>query len=168
MKKQAFPDSATYKTADGDYKTKKYKIHFSPDMVTGDAGYSQFFGLQGSSQIVLSDILGNHQINLYTDLFYSLKNSNFMFAYYYLPKQTDIGISLFHYSYLYYTYFVYGDEWYYGYLRDRNYGVSLYASRPFSRYRRIDFSATLLAIDRDLEALNPYNYYGYYGYGHQT
>jgi len=161
LRSRAFPDSGEFKTEDGDYISKKYKVRFTPDMVMGGAGYSQFFGLQGSSMIVLSDILGNHQINLYTDLFYSLKNSNFMAGYYYLPKQTDIGISLFHYSYLYYTYFIYDNSWYYGYLRDRNYGVSLYLSHPMSRYRRIDFSATGLAIDRDLEALNWY--YPYYG-----
>lgn len=158
---EEFPDSNEYKTADGEYKAKKYKIKFTPDMVMGGAGYSQFFGLQGSSMIVLSDILGNHQINLYTDLFYSLKNSNFMAGYFYLPKKTDIGISLFHYSFLYYTYFVHEDNLYYGYLRDRNFGMSLFMSRPLSRYRRFDFSATVLGIDRDLEALNLY--YPYYG-----
>ena len=31
---------------------------------------------------VLSDILGNHQFSLYTDLFYNIKNSNFQFGYY--------------------------------------------------------------------------------------
>lgn len=156
-----FPDSNEFKTADGEYKAQKYKVKFTPDMVTGGAGYSQFYGLQGSSMLVLSDILGNHQIQLYTDLFYSLKNSNFMAGYYYLPKKTDIGVSIFHYSLLYYTYFAHEGDLYYGYLRDRNFGARLFLSRPISRYRRFDFMATVLGINRDLEALNLY--YPYYG-----
>ncbi|MBN1896086.1 PD40 domain-containing protein [bacterium] len=159
VRREQFLDSTEYKDADGSYRTRKYKLQFSPDFVYGGAGYSQFWGLQGSSMIVLSDILGNHQINLYTDLFYNLKNSNAQFAYFYLPKRIDYGISLFHYSYLYYTYFVQEDWLYYGYLRDRNYGFNLYASRPFNRYNRLDLTLTGLNIERDLVALNPYYYY---------
>jgi len=131
LKQETFFDTTEYKNPEGDYKTKKYKIKFTPDLITGGAGYSQFFGLQGSTMIAFSDILGNHQINLYTDLFYSLKNSNFQLTYLYLPKQTDFGISVFHYSYLYYTYSINLESGYpmLGYIRDRNYGFSLLFSR---------------------------------------
>jgi len=157
---KTFLDSAAYKDSEGEYKSHRYKIKFTPDWVDGSAGYSQFFGLQGSSMIVLSDILGNHQINIYTDLFYNLKNSNFQLAYFYLPKRIDIGAAIFHYSYLYYTYYSDGYYLYYNYIRDRNYGISLYASRPFNRYQRIDLGITGLGIDRDYGDLDPYGYTG--------
>ena len=157
-----FLDTTQYKDSEGEYKTRKYKIRFSPDIVTGSAGYSQFYGLQGSSVIILSDILGNHQINIYTDLFYNIKNSNFQFSYYYLPKRIDMGVSLFHYSYVYYTYFSDGYYLYPGYFRDRNYGFSFFMSRPFDRFRRLDFGITGLGIDRDYGSIDPYSYY--YGY----
>ncbi|HHS12592.1 MAG TPA: biopolymer transporter Tol [bacterium] len=160
-KKRTFLDSLVYKE-DGEYKTNTYKIRFSPDVVAGGAGYSQFFGLQGSTMIAFSDILGNHQINLYTDIFYNLKNSNFQLAYYYLPKRTDLGVSLFHYSYLYFTYFYDGTGYYWGYYRDRNYGLTLYLSRPFSRFRRVDFGLTGVVIERDYGVIDPYLAY-YYG-----
>ncbi len=149
-----------YKSTDGEYIAKKYKIYFTPDMISGGAGYSQFYGLQGSSMIVLSDLLGNHQIQLYTDLFYNIKNSNFQFAYYYLPKRTDFGISIFHYSYLFYTYVPYHGYYTYGFVRDRYYGGALYMSRPFSRYQRFDFGLTGLGIERDYGTLNLFNYSG--------
>ena len=157
-----FLEEQEYKQLDGSYKPKKYKIRFSPDIVTGGAGYSQFFGLQGNSMIVLSDILGNHQMNIYTDLFYNLKNSTFQFAYYYLPKRIDLGVSAFHYSYLYYTY--YSDGFYLNpaFLRDRYYGGSVMASRPFDRFRRIDLGLTFFGIERDYGQIDPYAYY--YGY----
>ncbi len=164
LKKETFFDTTEYKNPEGDYKTKRYKIKFTPDLITGGAGYSQFFGLQGSTMIAFSDILGNHQINLYTDLFYSLKNSNFQLSYYYLPKRTDIGISVFHYSYLYYTYSVSLESGYptLGYIRDRNYGFSLIFSRPFSKYRRVDFGVTALGIERDFGDIDPYGFSGQY------
>lgn len=159
--KKVFLDSTEYKTPEGKYKTYKYKIRFSPDYVVANAGYSQFWGFQGTSLITFSDVLGNHQIDLYTDLFYNLKNSNFQIGYYYLPRRIDVGGSLFHFSYRYYTYFEDALGRYFGYIRDRNYGGSLYMSRPFDRYRRLDWSLTVLAIDRDLVGIDPF-YYFYY------
>jgi Tol biopolymer transport system component len=157
----AFLDTSEYKNAKGEYKTRKYKLRFTPDLITGSAGYSQFWGLQGSSMIALSDILGNHQINIYTDLFYNIKNSNFQFSYFYLPKRIDFGGSIFHFSFPFYTYFVKDGYLYWGYVRDRSYGLSFFLSRPFNRYRRLDFGLTGLGIDRDLVAIDPYYYYGY-------
>jgi Tol biopolymer transport system component len=160
--KSAFLDSTEYKNPGGDYKTHKYKLRFSPDLVTGGAGYSQFWGLQGSSWIRFTDILGNHQIDLYTDLFYNLKNSNFQLSYSYLPMRVDIGASIFHFSYRFYTYVEEGQYLYFGYIRDRNYGASLFFSRPFDRYRRMDFGITAMGISRDLVALDEQYYYYYY------
>jgi len=156
LEKPAFKDST------GNYISNKYSVKFSPDIVYGSAGYSQFFGLQGTTQFVFSDILGNHQINFYTDLFYNLKNSNFNLSYYYLPKRTDFGVSLFHYSYLFYTYFIQNGYLSYGYLRDRYYGLQMLLSRPFDKYRRINFSIIGMGIQRDWGTIDPYAYY--YGY----
>ncbi len=136
-----FLDSTEFKLASGEYKIHNYKIKFSPDIIYGNASYSQFFGMQGSTQIALSDVLGNHRINLYTNLFYDLRNSNFQASYYYLPRQTDFGFGGFHYAYFFSTYS--------GWVRDRNYGFMGYVSRPFSKYTRVDLGLTWLAIDRE-------------------
>ena len=137
----AFLDSSEFKLASGEYKIHNYKIKFSPDIVYGNASYSQFFGIQGATQIALSDILGNHRINLYTNLFYDLRNSNFQATYFYLPHQIDYGIGGFHYAYFFNTWE--------GWARDRNYGFLGYVSRPFSKYKRLDLGLTWLAIDRE-------------------
>jgi len=139
--RSAFLDSSEFKLATGEYKIHNYKIKFSPDIIYGNASYSQFFGMQGVTQIALSDILGNHRINLYTNLFYDLRNSNFQAAYFYLPRQIDYGIGGFHYAYFFSTY--------YGWVRDRNFGLLGYMSRPFSKYKRVDLGVTWLAIDRE-------------------
>ena len=141
--KNVFLDSTKFKSTTGDYKVNKYKIKFSPDIIQGSAGYSQFFGVQGMTQIALSDVLGNHRINIYTNLFYDLKNSNYQLSYFYLPRQTDYGFGAFHYSYYFYL------GGYVGWARDRNYGANLFISHPFSKYKRVNGSLSWIGIERD-------------------
>jgi len=157
-----FLDKDIYMDKEGDYKVHEYKVKFTPDAIIAQTGYSNFFGIQGQSMLVLSDILGNHQINLYADLFYNIKNSNFQFSYFYLPKQTDFGISIFHYSYPYYTWFVSENQLYWGYIRNRQYGLTLGISRPINKFKRIDFGFTGVGIDRDLVAIDYYGFSGEY------
>ena len=139
-----FLDTADYKAPSGEYRVSKYKVKFSPDILYGTASYSQFYGVQGLTQIALSDVLGNHRINIYTNLFYDLKNSNYELTYLYLPKKTDFGIGGYHYTYFYYIYD------YASWARDRYYGLNLYASHPFSKFKRIDAALQWAGIDRDL------------------
>jgi len=160
----AILDTTIYKNENGEYKEKSYKVRFSPDYVQSSTGYSQFYGLQGTTMIGFSDILGNHMLNVYADLFYDIKNSNFQLSYFYLPKRIDIGASIFHHSYLYYTYFTDGLYYWPGYFRDRNYGLTLYMSLPLDRYQRLEFALMGLAIDRTYGDIDPLVlYYGYPG-----
>jgi WD40 repeat protein len=124
---------------DGRFIPRKYKLKFSPDIVSAAAGYSAFFGLQGYGQIMISDVLGNHIIFVGTDLYYNFENSNFNLFYYHLPERWDFGGGAFHNVY----FFSGGD------LRDRNWGLSGTVSYPFSRYKRFDFSFSQINIDRD-------------------
>ncbi len=144
-KKSVFLDSADYKSAGGEYRISKYKIKFSPDILYGTASYSQFYGVQGLTQIALSDVLGNHRIEIYTNLFYDLRNSNYEVMYFYLPRQTDFGIGGYNYTYFYYVYGLEGATW----ARDRYFGANLYASHPFSKFNRVDATLQWAGIDRD-------------------
>ncbi|MDZ7333178.1 MAG: peptidase MA family metallohydrolase [candidate division KSB1 bacterium] len=145
-KKSVFLDSAEYKSPNGEYRISKYRVKFSPDILYGSASYSQFYGVQGLTQIALSDVLGNHRIDIYTNLFYDLRNSNYELMYFYLPRQTDWGIGGYHYTYFYYIYNSFFPTW----ARDRFFGLNLYASHPFSKFSRIDGTLQWVGIDRDL------------------
>jgi Tol biopolymer transport system component len=138
---EIFPDSSIFKSASGDYLVNDYKITFSPDIIYGNAGYSQFFGVQGNAILSFSDVLGNHRIDIFTNLFYDLRNSDYQVGYFYLPKRIDVGIGGFHYTYFFRTSI--GTI-----VRDRNFGLNFFMSRPFDRYRRIDLSMTFLGVDR--------------------
>ena len=144
QEKPIFLDSTEYKLKTGDYKVHNYRVKFSPDLIYGNAQYDQFFGLQGMTQIALSDVLGNHRLNIYTNLFYDLRNSNYQVSYFYLPHKTDFGIGAFHYAYYFYIW-DYGIGW----VRDRNYGANVYISHPFSKFNRLDGALTWISIERD-------------------
>ncbi len=133
-------DQSDYKSEDGAYKVNRYKIKFTPDLINGAAGYSTFFGLQGYTQILLSDMLGNHQIYIGTNLVFDLRNSNINAQYWYLPNRIDYGLGVFHISNFFRTF----NE---GLLRFRNFGASLSLSRPFSKFTRMDFSLTWFNVN---------------------
>lgn len=136
-----------YKTDEGEYKVKNYKIKFSPDVINGAAGFNTYYGLQGYTQVALSDMLGDHKIYLGTDLVMDLKNSNIEAYYFYLPHRIDYGLGVFHRSYFfadYYTGFI---------MRYRNYGLNFTMSYPFTKFSRLDLGINWMNLS--LEYFNP-------------
>jgi len=136
-----------YKTETGEYKTNNYKLKFSPDFVYGSAAYDTYFGAQGTSVIQVSDMLGDHTLMISSDLYIDLKNSNYGLYYYYLPKLIDFGIGIYQQSGFFAQYSQVATP--YGYtlspitLRMRQFGIEGIASRPFSRFSRLDFNLSL-------------------------
>lgn len=128
--------------AEGNYTPKKYKLSFSPDLVYGTAGYDALYGVQGVTQMMFSDMLGNHQIFVATNLLIDLRNSDYMVAYSYLPKRTDWSVSGFHVSRLLPDY----DR--FTYYRYRQYGAGISASYPFDKFRRIDTGVSILGVSQ--------------------
>ncbi|MCE5249496.1 BamA/TamA family outer membrane protein [bacterium] len=133
-----------------------YAIKFSPDMFNAFASYNTFYGIGGMGQISLSDIMGNHRINVAGNLFYSIEESDIFLSYFYLKRQTNWGVNAYHYK----TYYR-SSNW--DIFSDSVYGGSLIASRPFSKFSRIDLALNMLSIRRSAY-YNTYNYYDPYGY----
>ncbi len=128
-----------------DFAPKDYKVSFSPDVVTGSAGYSNWFGAQGTAQMLFTDMLGDHEIYFQANLFLDLTNSNFFLQYNYKPLVIDYSFAAFHNAG--YTYVQQGP---YVYLnRLRTYGGAGWASIPFSRYARVDLGMQAQAMTRE-------------------
>ncbi len=136
-----FLDSSDYALPTGGFKVYDYKVQFSPDLVYGSVGYDQFFGTQGYTNIMLSDVLGDHRLNLALNLYGDFKNADYALTYYYLKNRLDIGGGVYHHAYFFFS----GNT---GWVRDRNYGLSLLASNPFDRYRRVSAGLSLMGINR--------------------
>lgn len=132
--------------SEGNYRVNKYKLNFSPDIVYGNAGYNTFYGVEGSTLMAFSDMLGDHQIFLLTNLLFDLKNSDYAIAYLFLPKRIDYGIQAFHSArFLVLDDTVNGQSLY----RFRNYGVTGLASYPISHFERLEFNLSWFNITRD-------------------
>lgn len=131
----------------GNFIAQKYKVSFSPDIVYGNAGYNTLFGVQGSTVMAFSDMLGNHQIFLLTDLVVDLKNSDYAFAYTYLPARTNYSIVGQHVAR-----FLYLDSpttGFYDLYRFQTYGVSLSAEYPFDRFNRLEGGLSWMSLSRE-------------------
>jgi Tol biopolymer transport system component len=127
----------------GRYKANKYKLNFSPDIIYGNAGYSTFFGVEGTTQMLFSDMLGDHQIYFATNLNVDLKNSDYLLAYLYLPHRIDFGIQGFHSARFLYIDAPDGLAYLY---RFRTYGGILSASYPIDKFNRVEFQLAWYTI----------------------
>ena len=146
-------EQVSFRLPNGEYREFKYKLKFTPDIVTGSVGYNTHWGFTGQTLISLSDIMGNHRFLIYTDLFYSLQNSNFQLVYFYLPKRIDVGAGIFHFRNYYYIY--QNELWF----SDRTYGATLLASYPFSKFRRLDLDLLYIGVQREYINFDDFYYY---------
>ena len=136
----------SYLDEDGNYKVNKYKLNFSPDIIYGNAAYSTFYGVQGTTMMAFSDMLGDHQIYFLTNLLLDLKNSDYVLAYYYLPLKIDYGVQGFHSARFLYLYDPYGAVSLY---RFRTWGLSGSASYPLDKFNRVDLGLSWLNLSRE-------------------
>jgi hypothetical protein len=143
---EQYSDSGEILDEDGNYKASKYKLNFSPDIVYGNAAFSTFYGVQGTTMMAFSDMLGDHQIYFLTNLLLDLKNSDYVLAYYYLPMQVDLGFQGFHSAR-----FLFLDDSTGGYslYRFRNWGLATSASYPFDKFNRMEISLMWLNLSRE-------------------
>ncbi len=125
---------------------KKYKPKFSADLVSVLFGYSSYYGLQGQTVLLLSDIMGNHQILLATDVSGDIEESNIFTFYQYLRYQIDYGASAFYYK----NYFLDNEGRIFS---DKQYGLTGLVSYPLSQFTRFQLSCEAFFIDRHFLAL---------------
>ncbi|MCP4632757.1 MAG: hypothetical protein GY855_07505 [candidate division Zixibacteria bacterium] len=130
-----------YVDSTGEYIKRKYKLRFTPDFIGGDLGYDTFYGFSGQSYIAVSDIFGNHNFYISTNLGNFFDQSHISVFYTYTAKRVNYGIGGFHNQ----NYYIDSIE---RLFNDRVYGGLVTASRPFSKFTRLDISATHLSIKR--------------------
>ena len=131
---------------DSNYIPRRYKLNFSPDLVYGAANVSTFYGLEGSTVLAFSDMLGDHQIVFQTNLLIDLKNSDYGVSYYYLPGRIDWGFQAYHDAKFLYL----GSGGLYDTLyRFSTWAIGAMASYPLDRFNRLDCSLMWLNLSRE-------------------
>ncbi len=128
---------------DGRYKPRRYKLTFSPDLVYGTAAYDVLYGVQGVTQLLFSDVLGNHQFFVATNLLVDLRNSDYVLAYTYQPGRLDWRAQGFHVSRL-----LPADVASERIYRYRQYGGGLAVSYPFDKFRRVDAELSVVGVSQ--------------------
>lgn len=131
---------------DSSYKVNKYKIKFSPDIIYSNVNYSSFYGVQGVAQMAFSDVLGNHRIYVVTSLVLDLKNSDYAFGYYYLPKRIDYGFEAYHSA----RFLLIGpNDNALQLYRYRTYGATVSASFPLNKFDRFEGALSFNRITKE-------------------
>ncbi len=126
----------------GRFKPKRYKLRFSPDLVYGAAGYDALFGVQGITQITFSDMLGDHQVLVASNLLIDLRNSDYMMSYAYLPNRLDWSTSAFHVSRLL------PDNNRNTIYRYRQFGARFNVSYPLDKFTRVDANLAVIGVSQ--------------------
>lgn len=127
---------------DGQYLPRPYRLTFSPDITYANAGLSTF-GSFGLAQFNYSDLLGDHQITFATNLQLDLRVSDYVIQYGYYKNRWNFLANYFHTARQFQTF--QGSLF-----RLRNYGGGVTVSYPFDKFKRIDMTANVVGIARDV------------------
>ncbi len=138
------PDNNT--TENGLYRPKAYRIQFSPDFSYAAGQVNTYSGSSAVAFLSLSDLFGNHQITLGTDLTFDLRNSDYLFQYGYLKNRTNFYASFNHQSRNYQTFS--GEL-----IRFRTFSVNADFQYPLNRYQRFDYGISAIGIYRDFNSV---------------
>lgn len=122
---------AQVQDSSGRFIKHQYKTRFTLDLIQGYAYNSAFYSPNAMIYFLFSDILGDHKIYLGTEMQISLEDSDYFLLYRLLPYKTDYNFQIYHLAEHYQNY---GEI-----VRLRNLGLSIGASRPFSRFQRMEF-----------------------------
>ena len=147
------PEPVVLNTKDstGAYAVNKYKTRFTVDLVDAQAGYSNFFGVQGNALMVFSDIMGNHQIQFGFELYRNLDNSDLMLGYHYLPRRANLHLMLYN---LPDDYVSISPDYFLTLWHFRKYGTVFGLDYPFSKYSRFETSVNWLNIYQSISYLD--------------
>jgi WD40 repeat protein len=140
-----------YQDTSGKYIPREYKVVFTPDIILGTAGYTGYYGLQGSAQMLFSDELGNHELYFATNFLLDLRNSDYVLYYLNAQNRVNYGLTGFHSARFLFTSPDPGYEQYQYFIsRFTEYGITGLASYPLDRFNRVDMNISALVLEKDV------------------
>ncbi|SVC79597.1 uncharacterized protein METZ01_LOCUS332451, partial [marine metagenome] len=95
--------SAVYDST-GLYRTHLYKTRFTLDFAQAYYAFDTRYGGQGMAYFLFSDILGDHKLQLGTEMVVDLKQSDYFLLYRLLPYKIDWNFVFYHLAYQYRQY----------------------------------------------------------------
>jgi len=150
-RRQPIAALTNYRDTSGHYVVHEYRTVFSPDVIIGSAGYTGYYGLQGTTQMLFSDELGDQQIFFATNLLIDLKNSDYILAYSNLGNRINWGLQAYHSAaFLQELSDPDAPNTTNPFARFTSTGVAGVLAYPFNRFSRLDLSMTGAVFQKDL------------------
>ena len=138
-----------HRDADGEPIARAYRLRFTPDLVSASGGYDTVYGVQSVTQMLFSDMLGEHRIALATNLVLDLRNADYVLRYAHRGGRADWAVEGFH---LARELPDFGNATVFRY---RNFGLAARARYPLDRFRRVEAEVGLLGVSlTDLSTLS--------------
>lgn len=146
-------------------EVRDYSPRFHLDSTGALDGGAVFFspqaGLGLANVLHFSDLLGDHRLSFLVNVYGSLENSDLAASYVFLRRRWDLGAGLFHFKNYYNSAFttigeVLPDDTFFS---ERNYGVALEATYPFSTFRRFRLGLQMLTSERTEYTTDPSGFY---------
>jgi hypothetical protein len=134
---------------DYEYETSDYKMKLGVDFVAAGVSINPEFGEIGNgAQMVLTDVLGNHQFfftvgNTSEGFDDFWKRMNAAVTYVNLSRRLHYSLGVFHLNNIRQDPFIFG-------VAERRYGGAVGVSFPLDRFRRLDASVILSQFEREL------------------
>ncbi len=145
LQEPAIFDSIPDRLPGGEFEVQPYETKFTADFIGGGLAYDTFFGLRGQTVFLFSDYLGDQTIYVATDLVNSLDQSYLQGYYFNTRQRTGYGLGIFH-TKNFYIQDVGGRDFLFS---DRFYGFSVLFNRPWSTFKRLEWSLSQIFIDRE-------------------
>jgi hypothetical protein len=121
---------------------RRYRPKLMLDAIFTDFAMSSDGILRNITQLVASDMMGNHRVMLTVMGQSGYFAPDFIAYYFYLGMRPDFGVALYNYHTVHLVRGIWGDEWY----LERNTGAAALLSYPFSRYRRVDLQLETVSM----------------------
>ncbi|MFN1833657.1 peptidase MA family metallohydrolase [Balneola sp. MJW-20] len=129
-------------TNDGRYQPRDYRLAFSTDISYNPTFVASTYGSAASTQFIISDLLGDHQLAFGTNFVLDLRNSDYTIQYAYLKNRMNYIFNFFHTANRFQTFS--GEI-----LRFRTYGLTTNFQYPINKFKRIDFGVAMIGVARD-------------------
>ncbi|HEX8385309.1 MAG TPA: peptidase S9, partial [Rubricoccaceae bacterium] len=87
---------AVARDAEGRLVARRYRLRFTPDLVTAAGSYDTVYGVQSVTQMRFSDVLGDWRIALATNLVLDLRNADYVLSLRALRGRREVSLEGFH------------------------------------------------------------------------
>ena len=124
-----------------------YRSRFAPDLLVGGVGYSNNVGVAGQSYILISDMLGNRNFVLSTEIYGSISESDLLFSYIDLTRRTNYALSAFQIRNDFGLFTARDSA---EFLSQIYRGGGITFSRPFNMFSRLEYGAHAIIVEEDV------------------